>query len=143
LYPPKTKGFKGKVKLLVNEWCISSCTGFVWSMRDQLKKQVEVVGMYESGDSAYARLYLDVYLDPNAPGGFRTEVNSRKARTRQNLPDGALLRQQVAVTRSTDSKGRVISATPAPVDLWVPHESPQFGDEWEARAFKAALDSKN
>ena len=139
LFQPRSHGFKGEIRILVNEWCISSCTGFVWQLKDKLGKRVKLVGMPDSGDSAYARLYLDLYVDPSRPEGYRTEVTQRVGRTNQELPEGALLRQQIAVTRSTDSRDRVISAKPTAVDVWVPIHYREFDDSWEAKAFKAAL----
>lgn len=108
-------------------------------MKGYFGSRAKVVGIPDSGDSAYARLFLDVYLDSTKPEGFRTEVTGRKGGSRQTLPEGAILRQQVAVTQSTDAKGKVISATPTPVDIWVGYERPEFVDAWEVRAFQAAL----
>lgn len=139
LYEPRKNGFHGEVRLMVNEWCISSCTGFVWSLKDQLGKRAKIVGMPDSGDSAYARLFVDLYLDSAKPDGFKIEVSPRVGRTRQNLPEGAILRQQVTATRSTTSKDKVISATPVPVDVWVPYQYRHYDDTWEAKVFKKAL----
>lgn len=139
LFEPRSHGFKGEVRLLVNEWCVSSCTGFVWSVKDQLKGRVKVAGFPDSGDSAYARLFIDLYFDSASPEGFRLEISPRPGQTNQKLPDGAILRQQVTATRSTDSKGRILSATPTKVDFWIPYEYRHYDDTWEAKAFKAAL----
>ena len=139
LFKPRPSGFKGEIRILVNEWCISTCTGFVWSMKNELNKRVKLIGTPDSGDSAYARLFLDVYLDNNSPEGFRIEVSPRVGRTRQNLPEGAMLRQQITATRSTDSKGRIISATPSPTDKWVPYRYRNYDDSWESKVFKVAL----
>ena len=139
LFTPRPNGFKGQVRILVNEWCISTCTGFVWSLRQQLGARTKIFGIPESGDSAYARLFLDIYLDPSKPDGFRSEVAPRPGGSRQALPEGAILRQQVAVTRSTDASGKVISAIPSPVDVWIPYRYRHFDESWEAKVFKAAL----
>jgi len=139
LFEPRKHGFTGEVRLLVNEWCISTCTGFVWSMKDQLGKSVKLVGFPDSGDSAYARLFVDVYLDSSNSSGFRIHVSPRPGGTNQNLPDGAILRQQVAATRSTDSKGKIISSTPTKVDILIPYRSSNYDDSWATSVFKAAL----
>jgi hypothetical protein len=139
LYEPLKHGFKGKVRIMVNEWCISSCSGFVWSMKDQLGTRAKLVGFPDSGDTAYARLFLDVYLESSSANGFRLQVSPRPGRTRQNLPDGAILRQQVTATRSTDSKGKVISATPTKTDIWIPYRYRHYDDSWASLVFKAAL----
>lgn len=139
LYSPRNNGFKGQVRLMVNEWCISTCTGFVWSLKDQLGRRVKIIGIPDSGDSAYARLFIDVYLDSSKPEGFRTEVSPREGGSRQKLPEGAILRQQVTATRSTNSKGKVLSATPLKIDVWVPYQYRHYDDTWEAKVFKKAL----
>lgn len=140
LFEPRKNGFKGDVRLMVNEWCISTCTGFVWSMKDQLGKRVKLVGFPDSGDSAYARLYLDAYLDNASVDGFRMQVSPRPGGTRQNVPERAILRQQVTATRSTDALGRVLSATPTETDFWIPYRYRQFEDSWESLVFKTALE---
>ncbi len=137
-YEPLQHGFKGKVDILVDEYCISSCTGFVWQFRDKLKSRVKLLGFPDSGDSAYARLFLDVYLTSDSPG-YRVSISPRQGRTMQRLPEGAMLRQQVTVTRSTDAKGRIISAIPMIPDVWVPNRYHHFDDTWEATVFKEAL----
>ena len=139
LFHPQSHGFKGQVRILSNEWCISTCSGFVWSMKQELKGRVKIIGIPDSGDSSYARLYLDVYLDPNHSEGFRLAVTSRVGGQQQQLPEGALLRQQVSATRSTDAHGKIISGNPSPVDVWVPYEYYSFDDSWESKTFKAAL----
>lgn len=142
LFEERPNGFKGQIYLLVNEWCISTCTGFVWSIKNQLGKRAKLFGMPDSGDSAYARLFLDVFLDDTVTDGFRIEISPRPGRTRQNLPDGAFLRQQITATRSTDSKGKLISAKPTNADVWVPYRYRHYDDSWEAKVFKAALDDR-
>ena len=39
LFAPREHKFVGEVRLLVDEWCISTCVGFVWSMKRQLKER--------------------------------------------------------------------------------------------------------
>ena len=138
-YTPLKHKFKGQVRVLVDEWCISTCTGFVWNLKDKLGKRAKLVGMPDSGDSGYARLFLDVYLDPTKPEGFRITTSSRQPLSRQRLPEGALVRQQVSATRSTDEHGRIVSAKPAEVELWTPRSYKQTDDQWMAAAFAMAL----
>jgi hypothetical protein len=138
LFEPIQHGFKGDIRVLVDEWCISSCTGFVWQLKNKIGKRVKIVGFPDSGDSAYARLFLDLYLTKEAPG-YKTVVVARPGRTKQMLPDGAVLRQQVTVTRSTDEKNRIISAIPTMPEVWVPNRFHNFDDTWEATVFKEAL----
>jgi hypothetical protein len=139
LFSVRENGFKGDIRILVNEYCISSCTGFVWSLKDQLGKRVKLLGVGDSGDSAYARLFLDVYLDENSHEGFRVEVSGRTGSTQQKLPDGAMFRQQITATRSTTKQGKILSATPSKVDQWISYKYRDYDDTWEASLFKAAL----
>jgi hypothetical protein len=139
IFESRPHGFKGEVRILVNEWCISTCTGFVWQMKQELRNRVRHIGVPDSGDSAYARLFVDVYLDPKSPDGFRAEVSPRPGGKRQLLPEGAVLRQQVTATRSTDAHGKVISAIPTPVDSWIPYRYRHYDESWEAKVFKTAL----
>jgi hypothetical protein len=143
LFEPRKHGFTGDVRLLVNEHCVSTCTGFVWSMKDQLGKRVKLVGFPDSGDSCYSRLFIDVYLDSSNSSGFRIQVSPRQGGTRQNLPDGAILRQQVTATRSTDSRGKIISAIPTKVDVLIPYRYRYYDDSWESLVFKAAVLNKS
>jgi hypothetical protein len=104
-----------------------------------LKDQVKFVGFPDSADSAYARVYLDAMLDDQAPHGFKLRVLGRPGGTKQELPSGALFRQQVSVTRSTDRNGKVISGIPVGLDVWIPRQYRYSGEEWETLAFKKAL----
>jgi hypothetical protein len=141
-FETRPNGFTGQISLLVNEWCVSTCSGFVWNIKDRFGKRAKSFGFPDSGDTAYARLFLDVFLDDKAPDGFRLDISPRKGGARQNLPDASILRQQVSVTRSTDSKGKVISGKPTNVDVWVPYQYRHYEDSWEAEVFKRALGEK-
>lgn len=139
LFPPKLDGYSGEIRILVDQYCISSCVGFVWNFKDVMKDKVRVLGFPDSADSAYARVYLDAALDKDSPEGFKLTVLGRPGRTDQELPKGALFRQQVSVTRSTDSKGKVISGIPVHVDEWITKRFHYSDDPWETQVFKAAL----
>lgn len=139
LFTPKDHGFKGQVSLLVDPYCVSSCVGFVWNLRHHLKNRVKIFGSPDSGDSAYARVYLDAILDPKLKSGFELKVVPRPGRTSQDLPPGVLFRQQVSVTRSTDSQGRIISGIPQAVDKPVSRKFDQDDTEWAAAVLKEAL----
>ena len=49
---------KGNIIMITGQWCISSCTGFAWTIKHFLRDKVKVIGMPESGDSTYSRAYL-------------------------------------------------------------------------------------
>ncbi|PIU01083.1 MAG: hypothetical protein COT74_00840 [Bdellovibrionales bacterium CG10_big_fil_rev_8_21_14_0_10_45_34] len=137
-YEPVKHGFKGQMDLLVNELCISSCTGFVWQLKDKLKSRVRILGFPDSGDSTYGRLLIDVFLTSEVPG-YKIVISPRQPQSTQKLPKNALLRQQVAVTRTTDEKGKVFSGIPVMPDVWVPKRYRHFDDTWEATVFQEAL----
>ena len=139
LFLPRDNKFSGKVDILINQWCVSSCVGFIWNFRDVLGDRVAFYGVPDSGDSAYGRVYLDVYLDPASKEGFRTRISPRPGSTIATLPEGAILRQSISVTRSTDSKGKIVSGIPMTVDHWVLRTYEQYDDDWNAAVVKAAL----
>jgi hypothetical protein len=64
LFNPKPNGFKGQVKILMSQWCVSSCVGFVYNIKNLLKERVKTYGIPDSGDSAYSR--LTVFVSPKA-----------------------------------------------------------------------------
>ena len=138
LFTPIPHEFKGRVLLLMNRWCVSACVGFVYNLVDVFKNRVRTFGEPDSGDSTYARLYLDVFLDARAPHGVRTKVRPFDSRHAQDL-DGAIYRQIVSVTRTTDGRGRVISALPQKIDVPVPSRWDQSEDDWSASVFAKAL----
>lgn len=138
-YEPSRHNFNGQIRILVNEWCISSCTGFVWNIKDKIGPRAKLVGMPDSGDSGYARLYVDAYLDPTATDGFRIATSARQPQSRQRLPDGAFVRQQVSATRSTDENGKIVSAIPATVEEFVVWEYKMSDEQWLHKAFEIAI----
>ena len=64
LFTPLEHRFDGRVLLLLDRQCVSSCVGFAWNLVDVLKDRVRTFGEPDSGDSTFARLFLDVILDP-------------------------------------------------------------------------------
>lgn len=137
LFEPLEHDFRGRVLLMMNRRCVSSCVGFVWNLVDVLKGRVRTFGEPDSGDSTFARLFLDVIPDPADPRGFRTRVRNYHSNPRE-LGD-ALFRQIVSVTRSTDARGRVISGVPQRIDVRVPARWDQSEEQWSAAVFAAAL----
>ena len=49
------------------------------------------------------------------------------------------VRQVVAVTRSTDKDGNVLSGKSQHIDVWVPRKWNQTDDEWAASVFDKAV----
>jgi hypothetical protein len=134
MYQPVQHGFQGKVAILTNQWCISSCVGFVWNFNNVLKKRAAFFGMPDSGDSTYGRIYLDVYLDTSTPKGFRTETAGRPGQSSADLPPGGIIRQIVSVTKSTDKNGKVVSGVPMKMTGWVPERFHYTKETYEENA---------
>lgn len=136
LFQTKGNNFAGVVRIMTDEYCVSTCTGFVWEMKNRFLARAKVVGFPESGDSAYARLYVDIL---SKGGTYTVSSAARAGRTKQVLPEDTLLRQQVTVTRSTDASGAILSARPTMPDIWVPYRYVQPNESWDVQVFQAAL----
>jgi hypothetical protein len=130
LFQVRNHGFHGRVSLIVNHWCVSSCDGFVYELHNELGARI--VGQPQAADSAYSRLKIQGFLDG---GRFRLKVASLQAED----PEGLLFSQTVAVTRSSTRDGSTVSGIPAPVDRFVPSFASQPSEAWRAEAVRAAL----
>lgn len=115
----------------MNHWCVSSCVGFVYNIKDLLNKRVKTYGIPDSGDSAYSR--LTVFLKPNA----ETSIGSLKKAQSNDQPE-LWIRQVVAATRSTNKDGKILSGIPQTIDVWVPRLWNQTDEEWASSVFKKA-----
>ncbi|MGZ3775050.1 MAG: hypothetical protein ACXVCY_14265 [Pseudobdellovibrionaceae bacterium] len=136
LFAPRKNNFSGKVKLLMDHWCISSCVGFVSNIKTLLKDRVQTFGSPDSGDSAYSR--LSIFVNPQTTGKVETKIAPLKKARTPDKPE-PWVRQVVAATRSTDKDGKIISGTPQGIDVWVPRLWNQTYEEWESEVFKAAM----
>lgn len=136
LFLPIENNFKGEVKLLMNHWCISSCVGFVYNIKDLLKQRVTTYGIPDSGDSTYSRLTLAINNIPNN----NYEIKVAPLKKAKNPDDSvSFVRQVVSVTRSTDKDGNLLSGNPQHIDHWVPRKWNQSDDEWASEVFKKAI----
>ncbi len=135
-FKPRINNFTGKVKVLMNHWCISSCVGFVSNIKDLLKNRVKTFGIPDSGDSAYSR--LAVFVSPLSNGEIESKVAPMKKARTPDKPE-PWGRQVTAVTRSTDKNGNVLSGKPQYIDVWVPRKWNQTDDEWAASVFDKAV----
>lgn len=136
LFEPRKNNFMGKIKILMNHWCISSCVGFVYNVKELLKDRVQTFGIPDSGDSAYSR--LSVFVSPLENGKIDAKVGSLKNARKPDKPE-PWVRQVAAVTRSTDKDGNVISGQPQKIDFWVSRKWNQTDDEWAAAVFDQAM----
>ncbi len=130
LFPVRDHGFRGQITLLLNQWCVSSCDGFAFALKDQLGDRVTVAGIPQAADTAYSRLKLQLFLDEKAPGGFRIAVDRRED---SPMVSALVLSQGVAVTRSVEKNGRVVSGLP--LEVQIPVEIPFELNERGWRAY--------
>lgn len=136
LFMPRKNGFNGKVKVLMDHWCISSCVGFVSNIKDLLKDRVQTFGSPDSGDSAYSR--LSIFVSPLPNGKVEAKVAPMKKARNPDNPE-PWVRQVVSVTRSTDKDGNILSGKPQQIDVWVPRLWNQDYDSWAAEVFRQSL----
>ncbi len=104
-------------------------------MKEHLGNRTKFYGVPDSGDSTYSR--LTILLSPTR-NGFSTKLAGLDKANKPDTPED-WFRQKVAVTRSTDSRGRVLSATPQKMDKWVPRLWSQTHDQWLTEVFKVAI----
>jgi hypothetical protein len=138
-WPSKKTGFKGDVIILTDEMCISSCVGFVWTMKTYLKDRVKFVGVPDSGDSTYSRAYVEGGLD-NSKQGYYLKAMPRPPKSSSQVNENAIFKYAVSTSRQTDEKGAIISGKPQKIDLFMyPHwrEDP---NEWTARMLKVVVE---
>lgn len=135
LFQPRRHSFKGKIKILMNQWTISSGVGFVDNMVKLFKNRVTTYGHYDSADSAYSRATVAASLQNNI---LKVEVLPLDKAKRPDQPE-PWIRQIVSVTRSTDSEGHIISGVVQKMDHWIPKPWQLSDDEWQHEVFKAAL----
>jgi len=133
LFNPRPNGFNGKVKILMSQWCVSSCVGFVYNIKYLLKERVKTYGIPDSGDSAYSR--LTVFVSPKA----EIAIGALKKAQKPDQPE-PWIRQVVSATRSTDKDGNILSGIPQAIDVWVPRIWSQNDDEWASSVFSKALE---
>ena len=135
LFEPYSHPFEGKVSVLVNQHCVSSCDGFVWQMKDKLGERTRLYGHPQAADGNYSRLWMDLTLDPASEVGFKLEKSPNRTKTSGE----PLFRQGIAVTRSTDANGVVLDGRPLPMDgAFVPWTLETRGD-WDRVVFETAL----
>ena len=134
LFTPIEHKFKGDVRIVLNQWCHSSCVGFVWNMKNVLKDRVKFVGQPDDGDSTYGRVLVAATLNSNSAKGFDLQIVPRRSGQRAEATGGILFEQAVSVTRSADKNGKIVSGTPQKVDLWIPFKWNKDWSTWQSEA---------
>lgn len=129
-YVAKPHNFKGRVHVMVNENCVSSCDAFVWAMKTKLN--AELYGFYQAADTAYSRLRLDAVKDNSHKDGFRIEINPERSK----LPEGFIVGQVIAVSRSVDENGTIFNGSPLPLKKLVDYK---FGEFYPSKVLSTIL----
>lgn len=132
LFSPKPHPFRGRVSLLMNRLCVSSCDGFVWGVKKVLGDQVKLFGLPQAADSTYSRARIDVEWSEES--GYTTRVLNQSS----PFSSKVLFSQVVAISLSTDAEGRSIAGRPLDLDRWVSLD-PFTDRNWVAKALAAAL----
>lgn len=120
MFEAKVHDFSGKVHIMLNENCVSSCDGFVWAVKEKLN--ADLYGFYQAADSTYTRLRIDVIKDDSNSDGFKIEINPQY----DPLPKNLIIAQVVATSRSTDAAGNVFSGKPLELKEFVPYKLGEF-----------------
>jgi hypothetical protein len=134
MFTPFEQPFRGTISILVDQYCISSCDGFVWQLADKLRGRVRLVGHPPAGDPAWARITIDTIPDAARPGFFITAL--RPIHTER--PAEALYSQIVNISLDTDAQGNRLDGVPFSVDRFVPMTL-ENRDRWADAALSAAL----
>jgi hypothetical protein len=132
LFQPKSHPFRGRVSLMMNRLCVSSCDGFVWGVKQVLGDGVKLFGLPQAADSTYSRARIDVEWTQQS--GYTTRVLNQSS----PLSSKVLFSQVVAVSLSSDAEGHSIAGRPLPLDGWVALD-PFTDKNWPAKVLAAVL----
>src|SRR3989338_89522 len=134
LYDPHPNVFSGRIVTMVDRNCISSCSGFLWTLHRYDQERLITVGQPDSGDSTYERMNIVVFQDPLRPEGYRIHVLPTKFEIRAGRQ--SLFHWKVSVALTTDKNGTVYSMKPDPVDYWIDDKTSHR--EWLLQTYKQA-----
>lgn len=134
LFQPFDHPFVGSVQLLTSRYCVSSCDGFVYALKENLSGRIKLYGEHQAADSAFSRLTIDVVKDDSRFEGFRLQVRP----IRITPTSGTIFSQTVAVTRSVTKDGVPVGGVPVSIDSYVPEEALD-ATPWVQKVFERAL----
>lgn len=130
---PFEHSFDGKISLIVDQYCVSSCDGFVYELKDSLKDKVRIVGQPQSADTAFSRLDLALYMTQENTLEVKVEPISAP------FSENTILKQTVVVTRSVTEDGRVVDGVPEKVDIFIPDTN---SGRWIHEAVSKAINTR-
>lgn len=116
MFEAKKHDFNGKVSVMLNENCISSCDGFVSAVKEKLN--ADLYGFYQAADSTFSRLRIDVVKDSSKVDGFSIVINPQY----DPLPNNLIVSQVIATSRSTDKEGNIFSGNPIELKQFIPYK---------------------
>ena len=126
--------FNGKISVMLNDGCVSSCDGVAWMLATRLN--AKLYGFYQAADTAYSRLRIDIIRDESKSDGFKLNISPQRA----NSPTDLIISQDVAVTLSVDENGKVLSGYPLPLKKFVPI---RWDGDYHQDVLKAVLNDKS
>lgn len=137
-FEPREHPFNGRVSVLLNQWCVSSCDGFVYAMKEQFGPRAKFYGHPQAADTAYSRLTVHAFLDSSQPKGFYLQIHP----IRMALDTPSLFSQTLSVTRSVTASGTMVSGAPVALDGFVA-ETLENRSRWVQEVLDAALGQAN
>lgn len=135
----KKKTFQAPIKIMLNQLCQGTCTGFVYNIKRYLKDRVRVYGLPDSGDNTYARAHLKLYLDENSKTGFSYKLVSSHADT-MSIENNLILTQVLPITQTTDYRGQSLSNKPQDVEHFVPLSYKNYPNGYYMSVFKSLFE---
>ncbi|MFZ4712554.1 MAG: hypothetical protein ACOYL6_02470 [Bacteriovoracaceae bacterium] len=114
LFHPDAHQFTGKVSILLNDSCVSTCDAVVFTLKKYLK--AKLYGVSQAADTAFSRLRIDAIKDNNSTSGFKLKISPQRSELDKDL----IVSQDVAVTLSVDEEGKIVSGEPLMLDQFVP-----------------------
>lgn len=134
VFEPRYHYFKGKISLLVNQWCISACDDFVYVLTEQLGPKVKLYGQHQAADTAYSRLGIRIDLDSTQPKKFAMKVVSAFDPTSSQ----AFFTQTVVMSQAQNGRGTILSGIPVVLTEFVPRTW-KNKDQWPDIVLQKAL----
>ena len=114
MFQPDSHQFRGKVSVLLNDSCVSTCDAVVFTLAKYLK--AKLYGTNQAADTAYSRLRIDAIKDNNSTSGFKLKISPQRSELDKDL----IVSQDVAVALSVDEGGKVVAGKPLKLDKFVP-----------------------
>jgi hypothetical protein len=126
---PLPSPFLGRVTVLMNRQCMSSCDHFVFMAKDFLGSRVTFIGEPTTADMGYARLAIHV-LKKTQSGQW-----TRITPTDENLGPDDLAVQSVVVSQTRSNDDKILDGHPFWPDIFVPTTSDDE-NEWIQNAVR-------